>query len=273
MFMRFYFTHSFSSRILFVNQNTYYKFISKNFFKISPQKCCVWYTHFSDNNFSRIEQAKLLGKAKKIFVYNSSAKAELANDGVPKKNIEVVYGAINRTTYYPQSVNSKDSITNIEPYVLIVGECKKRKNPDLILRVIKFMKNRKFIIHGNGWENFISVKSHIKLPNLEIVKFNISDNPRIMRFASTYLSLSYLEGGPYPTLEALASGTPVVVTDTGWNKEIVSKSGGIVVPVNVTLQQAVAAVNKTIKMKEIVKNTDLLFGSYTWEALGNKVYD
>jgi hypothetical protein len=39
------------------------------------------------------------------------------------------------------------------------------------------------------------------------------------------------------------------------------------------LQQAVAAVNKTIKMKEIVKNTDLLFGSYTWEALGNKVYD
>ena len=93
-----------------------------------------------------------------------------------------------------------------------------------------------------------------------------------MRNASVYLSLSKLEGGPYSTVEAMASGTPVVVTSTGWNPEIVNNSNGILLPLEVNVSQVVSAIETTIRLKEKVRGFDLIEGKFSWEQLGRSIY-
>ena len=93
-----------------------------------------------------------------------------------------------------------------------------------------------------------------------------------MQEASAYLSLSKLEGGPYTTIEALASGTPCVVTSTGWNPEIINKSNGILLPLEPTTAQIIAAIDQAILMKEKVRHLDLLEGKFSWEQLGRSIY-
>ena len=93
-----------------------------------------------------------------------------------------------------------------------------------------------------------------------------------MRNATVYLSLSKLEGGPYTTVESMASGTPVVVTSTGWNPEIVNDSNGILVPIEVNINQVIAAIKTTMLLKEKVRGFDLIEGKFSWEQLGRSIY-
>jgi glycosyltransferase involved in cell wall biosynthesis len=251
---------------LFVNQNTYFKVVKDSLINIDPERVNVFYTHYSENDFTRIEQSRILSKCNKIFTYNSFDKIQLIELGISEKKIEVVYGGINRGIYFPQITKKT------EDYVLITGDCKERKCPSLVFEVISEMQNVNFIIHGRGWDSYCKRFNISKFANLKIIDFNFKKNPELMRNASVYLSLSKLEGGPYTTVEAMASGTPVVVTSTGWNPEIVNNSNGILLPLEVNVSQVVSAIETTIRLKEKVRGFDLIEGKFSWEQLGRSIY-
>jgi glycosyltransferase involved in cell wall biosynthesis len=251
---------------LFVNQNTYFKVVKDSLIDIDPERVNVFYTHYSENDFTRIEQSRILSKCNKIFTYNSFDKIQLIELGISEKKIEVVYGGVNRGIYFPQITKKT------EDYVLITGDCKERKCPSLVFEVISEMQNVNFIIHGRGWDSYCKRFNIPKFANLKIIDFNFKKNPELMRNASVYLSLSKLEGGPYTTVEAMASGTPVVVTSTGWNPEIVNNSNGILLPLEVNVSQVVSAIETTIRLKEKVRGFDLIEGKFSWEQLGRSIY-
>jgi glycosyltransferase involved in cell wall biosynthesis len=257
---------------LFVNQASFFQAIlqRKIYFNLSLSE--VFYTHYSDIQINRDIQAKYLAQCNKIYVYNSSDKQKLVSDGVPESKIHVVYGAIDRKIYYPKPPVNDLMLDKDFPYVLIIGDCKPRKNPELTIATINRMTSINFVIHGRFWHEYFIANS-IPIPfNLDIREFNLKKNPELVRNASTYLSLSKLEGGPYTTLEALASGTPVVVTSTGWNPEIVKINSGILLPLDPPLDIVTCAINEMIKIKPTVMNTDLLYGKYTWTDLGNQLF-
>ena len=102
--------------------------------------------------------------------------------------------------------------------------------------------------------------------------FDFKNHPRAMRMASTVLTLSLIEGGPYPVLEALASGTPVVATPTGWNKEIVNNSNGRIVSFEENIQQIGEMLRECVTLKEAVMHTDLLYGNFTWQQFAKLLY-
>jgi len=251
---------------LFVNQNTYFKVVKDSIIDIDPERVNVLYTHYSESEFTKLEQSKILSKCNKIFTYNSFDKIQLIELGVSEEKIDVVYGGINREIYFPQITR------RTENYVLITGDCKERKRPSLVLEIIGKMQNVNFIIHGRGWDEYYKRFNISKYTNLKIIDFALKKNPELMRNASVYLSLSKLEGGPYTTVEALASGTPVVVTSTGWNSEIVNDSNGILLPLKVNINQVITAIETTIRLKEKVRGFDLIEGKFSWEQLGRGIY-
>jgi glycosyltransferase involved in cell wall biosynthesis len=154
--LRFYLERRFFKRVLFINQNTYFYAILKNAIDTPLQYCEVLYTHYVETDLSRSQQAELLSKLCKVFVYNSTIKEELVQYGVPREIIQVIYGAINRKIYYPQVQYDKSKFACLTPYILVVGRCKSRKNPDLIAKVISEMKSHQFVIHGTGFFYFFS---------------------------------------------------------------------------------------------------------------------
>jgi len=257
---------------LFVNQTTFFFANRIKFMRFSPELCTVFYSHYSDNGLGRSQQARLLLKCNKIMVHSKQEAKKLIMDGIPKSKISVIYGGINRHIFYPcVRPKTKAELAN-GGYVIVVGDCKDRKNPSQTIEVIQKMKNQKFIIHGRGWQKYLDENS-IKPPiNLELQEFSFKNQPALIRNASVFLSLSLMEGGPYPTLEALASGTPVVVTETGWNREVVPKEFGIVLHINTNTESIINAIQKMKNMKIKASKKDLLKGKFTWEEFADKVF-
>lgn len=257
---------------LFVNQSSYFKALLSTSISFIPEKCRVLYTHKSNEEIEDLEQIKMLQRTNKIFVLNSKIKEDLVVSGISEDKITTVFGAIDRKVYYPINYFNTNRSLVADPYVLVLGDCKPRKNPNMIINVIRTMSDTKFVIHGRGWQEYLKNLGTNNLENLKVVQFEIANNPQLVREALVYLSLSELEGGPFPTLESLASGTPVVVTDTGWNKEIVKSGFGTVLSQTFTLSEVVTAINEAIKLKPQVCSLDLLKGEFTWGSLGQKLY-
>jgi glycosyltransferase involved in cell wall biosynthesis len=160
----------------------------------------------------------------------------------------------------------------LRTYVLIVGECKPRKNPELISQVIIDNPQIEFVIHGNGWEKYLLLP-HRNLQNLVIIPFSLKKNPELLREATLLLSLSKLEGGPIPVLEALASGTPVLATDTGFSRDVINETNGRVLPVDADVNLISEHLNSLLNLKSKLWNRDLLDGNYTWANLGKAIYE
>lgn len=105
-----------------------------------------------------------------------------------------------------------------EKEILFVGMVDSRKNPDLIIRGLKYLKGFKAVFVGRGSESYINelialakkekVAEKIKfegyVPYKELLPF--------YRRASVFVLPSLYEGLPKVVLEALSCGTPVVAS-------------------------------------------------------------
>lgn len=223
-------------------------------------------THFdSDVTVSKPLMQKLK-TMQVVVVQNEFVKKRLLLLGIDEARIRVGCGAVDRSIYFP-SASCPERV-----YVIIVGECKQRKNPQLVSEVILANPQINFLIHGNGWEEYLP-KVTLEASNLCIIPFSLRMNPELIRSASLLLSLSKLEGGPIPLLEALASGTPVLATDTGFAREVVMNCSGVVVSSDVDASGVSRHLISLITLKSKVWSFDLLYGKYTWEDLGRAIYE
>jgi glycosyltransferase involved in cell wall biosynthesis len=254
---------------LCVNQNTLVTLTSKtkkNDFPIL-NSVRVFFTH-EDMNTKIVEVKRdLLKKVGKVIVMNSESKRWLVANGLEEAHVVVAYGAIDRKIFYPLNKNMKIK----DKYIYIVGDSKPRKNPQKILEVIANNPDIKFIINGDGWQKTINEEAR-NLKNVSVTDFDFKNHPNAMRMASAVLTLSLIEGGPYPVLEALASGTPVVATPTGWNAEIVNNANGRIISFEASIQQIGEMLHECINLKETVMHKDLLDGKFTWQQFANFLY-
>ena len=251
---------------LFVNQAVFFKLLKLGKVPM-PNEHSVFFTHLNESLYSKERQAEMLDLCKRVFVYNESSKQELVAIGLNSKKVETVYGGVDRKIFFPSVSIPREE----EEFVLVVGDCKPRKNPELIRKVISHLPEVKFIIHGNNWAHIFEGSSLPK--NLEIRDFSFANQPTLMRSASTFLTLSRLEGGPYPTIEALASGTPVVASDTGWNRDVIPPGGGFIIENLDSLSEICHKLMSAINLKSRVYATDLLHGALSWSELGKKIFE
>lgn len=224
-------------------------------------------THFDPSNVIPSQLLKHLNDFERILVQNTDVKNQLLNSAEIDSNnkIQVYYGAVDRSVYYPSNIGEKD-------FVLIVGDCKPRKNPRLVSEVISKNPDLNFVIHGKGWSNDRSIQDIMTLKNLKIIPFSLQSNPELMRSAGLLLSLSSLEGGPFPVLESLASGTPVVATKTGFCDEIITPARGQTVSLESGADDISLAIKETLEKFRNKRNVDLLNGQFTWEELAHKIF-
>jgi glycosyltransferase involved in cell wall biosynthesis len=254
---------------LVINQNTLLWLFEKGLLRDGLiDTLSVFFTHEDKTGQQVDAKIVLLGKVRRVIVMNSHDKQWLVDKSISETKIVVAYGAIDRKVYFPQQ---SDSFSNPQ-FIYISGDAKPRKNPDGIMQAIRENPDLQFVINGRGWKEFISTNSYSKYPNLKVMEFNFSKNPRLMRLASVYLTLSHLEGGPYPVLEALASGTPVVATATGWNTEFINRSNGRIVGINEKPDDLRRKLEACLALKKDVFHRDLIAGQCTWTNFASRLY-
>jgi glycosyltransferase involved in cell wall biosynthesis len=225
----------------------------------------IWLTHFEDDN----EIQKLLkrdGIISKFFVQNMTLRDKMLESGFSEEKLYVTPGAVDRSQFFPSFISHYD-----EEYFLFSGDCKPRKNPAYVEWIIRSFPELRFVIHGKNWESF-NQGSLNSLPNLQIIEFDYSHQGNLLRGASALISVAQNEGGPISILEALACGTPVIATDTGFAKDLIKFNTGVLISEDLDLNEWRSRLNELIEIKKKVQGLDLLGGEFSWEKLGADFY-
>ena len=250
---------------VYTHQDTYFSNFEANPEHVKASRNRVFITHLNDGHYFNEFQIEALQYCDRLLVQNIGMESLLISLGISKLKIVRAPGAVNRNCYKPSEHMPESQ------YVLFSGDFKYRKNPELVARVITSMPDINFIVHGKNWEIF-PPEFLRGLPNLRRIDFDLKKQPLLIRQASAYVSLALIEGGPYPVLEALASGTPVVATDTGFCAEFINETNGRLLPNPAELRPVTSAIREAIVMKESIWRKDLLNGTWEWNDLGELIY-
>ncbi len=164
-------------------------------------------------------------------VSNSEGLKELAAKTSPNQKISVIYNGIDTERFTPKE-KSRDSFVILSTSRLI-----QRKGLEyLIAGFAEFQKgvtNTKLILVGTGNLEAQLRKEAGQLglsPKVEF-KGTISHEelPKVYQDADVFVLPSFNEGMSNAVLEAMASGLPIITTDTGGTKELVDERNGIIV--------------------------------------------
>jgi glycosyltransferase involved in cell wall biosynthesis len=159
--------------------------------------------------------------------------------------VEVIYLGMS-SSYKPLKLQNQDTIRIIklkydlpDAFLLFVGRINIRKNIQNLLRAILYMKNKdiKLVIVGRkDWAlpQIDALINHDRLKERIIFLDAVTDQelPYIYSLSKVFCFPSFAEGFGLPPLEAMASGIPVVVSNTTSLPEVCGNAGNYVDPLD-----------------------------------------
>jgi glycosyltransferase involved in cell wall biosynthesis len=222
--------------------------VTGNFEKITYIHDVIFATH--PGYFSFLEKIyfypiKFLNKfAAKIVTISKSEKERIIKTNYGSSNkIEVVYNGIE-----PKFFIKKDNSKNLEikkkynlpeNYILYVGRLNSRKNIQNLLKAFALVAEKDkqimcVLVGKTDWKMFnleeLIVNLNIKDRILKLGYIQNEELPCLYSLAKIFCFPSFAEGFGLPPLEAMAAGTPVVVSDIPVHKEIYSNAASFANP-------------------------------------------
>lgn len=178
-------------------------------------------------------------RANHIIAISESTKQDIIREyKVPGERITVTYPGIKKapsTKHQTPNIKKKYGIKG--DYILFLGTLKPSKNIEGLIEAFEMLDVRglKLVVGGKkGWmdeEIFKKVKK-LKLQDKVIFTDYIpeDDVPALMTGAKVFVMPSFWEGFGIPVLEAMAMGTPVVVSNVASLPEVVGEAGVFIDP-------------------------------------------
>jgi glycosyltransferase involved in cell wall biosynthesis len=199
-----------------------FKDMSRNI--LGVQDCITKeYYDFPESWTHKYQNYKKFGK---VLTISEFSKKQLITAGVPKDNIVVVPLGVDKSTFYPLAPrNYFRTLAGLsdKKVLLTCNNLMPHKNPEFMLDVLQYLPEEWVLIrcgyyHGNDYQKVknVEVKYKVKEYGLEsrYIDYTFySDINHLYNIADVYSSASYMEGFDLPTVESLASGTPVVASD------------------------------------------------------------
>jgi len=228
-------------------------------------------------------------KAEKIITISNYSKRDLIEClKIPEEKIRVIYLGVDHQIFKPSSKKIKFNF----PYLLFVGSEQPRKNFPLLLRAFKKIREeRKFkdlklikVGKAGGREadfrkKTIKVIKELNLTQEVIFAEFIPTEDLVVYYSNAQCLIlpSLYEGFGLPSIEAMACGCPVIVSNRTALPEIVGEAGIIVDPAN--FEEIAGAIEKVIldkELKEVLKEKGFRRAQeFSWEKTGQetlKVY-
>lgn len=200
-------------------------------------------------NLLNISLQKSCKRADKIITVSEFSKQEIIKYlGVEEDKIVVMPNGVDFSLYHPNycykdiiKVKGKYKIDT--DYFLYLGTLEPRKNIERLIHAYSQLKSElpdvpKLVIAGKkGWmyeSIFETVKSLKMEKNVIFVGYvEEKDAPILIKGAEIFLFPSIYEGFGMPPIEAMACGTPVVVSNVSSLPEVVGDSGILVDPLSI----------------------------------------
>jgi glycosyltransferase involved in cell wall biosynthesis len=193
------------------------------------------------------------------------------------ENVTVTPNGVDHAFFHPDANQKEFDLP--ECYILFVGSLEPRKNLDHLLRAWNEIKNdfKKtwLIIVGVSGNVFKSVNLSHEVERVYFLGY-VGDETLAGLYAKATLFVlpSQDEGFGVPALEAMASGTPVIVSDGGALPEIVDEAGLIFCLSNpVGLKNALKECLSNVKLRSVLKEKGLVRAQhFPWKTTAELVW-
>jgi glycosyltransferase involved in cell wall biosynthesis len=192
-----------------------------------PEECPHLYLYF------KYILPSILRNARRVVAISEHARRDIVRHfGVPPENVAVVYGGI-EPLYFSANGAQPPNLSLPESYFLFVGTFSPRKNLRTIIQafaqihkeiphrlVVVARRDRKFA------PEVLSLAQRLGILDKITILSNLSRQELLFvyRRASALLLLSEYEGFGYPPLEAMAVGTPAIVSEGTAVSEVVGNA-------------------------------------------------
>ncbi len=228
-----------------------------------------------------------------ITISESSKKDIMKFYGVPENRISVIYPGYDETLFHP--IKEQKSIHEVlerygivDSYIIYIGTVQPRKN---LVRLIEAFKdvadpNLKLVIVGKtsgqgrqGWMFQETLDAPKKFGIEDKVIFTgfvpTEDLPYLLSGAKAYCLPSLFEGFGIPVVEAMATGTPVIVSNVSSLPEIVGGAGLLVDPNSIgSITTAIEKICTNKKLRDdLVKKGLAQAGKFSWEKAAKELLE
>jgi glycosyltransferase involved in cell wall biosynthesis len=179
-------------------------------------------------------------------------------------------------------VKNKYSISG--RYIIYIGTIQPRKNLIKLVEAVSRIDDIKLVIVGKtkglgreGWMYDEILKAPQKYNCAERVIFTgfaeADDLPYLVNGAEAFVLPSLWEGFGIPALEAMACGTPVIVSNVSSLPEVIGRSGLLINPNSVNqIEQAIRLVISDRKLQIKLCNNGLIRAKkFSWEKMAQTV--
>jgi glycosyltransferase involved in cell wall biosynthesis len=172
---------------------------------------------------------RALNKVDHIIAISEFTKSELIRIlGIKQEKITVVYEGIDHLAYKPMNKEDgkrKFNLNTSEKHILVVASNEKHKRMDLAARIFEEIKRKRNDIKliKIGYGQLLQGEGIINPGWVEE-----SEMPFLFNAADVFLHTAEYEGFGLPILEAMACGTPVVVSNKASIPEIVGNCGALI---------------------------------------------
>jgi len=185
-----------------------------------------------------------------------------------------------KTIQIPNAINLKnlpqDEDRRFEKQIIFVGRLSKEKGTETIMKISKKLPNDiNLLIVGSGPESEKIKKLSETLNNIHYLGYQTHENSiKLIRGSDILIQPSLHEGISTTILEAMACKTPIIASNVGGNKELISdnQNGFLINPesddelirkIMMILEDKLLAKKFSEKSFELIKN-------YEWSNIGQK---
>jgi glycosyltransferase involved in cell wall biosynthesis len=175
----------------------------------------VWYTHPREETSASIALSLELFRLTTYVIFTcESNRALWVSRGLPIEKAVCILGAADPHFFKGHARGGG--------CVGLSSSFYERKNPDVMVDVIKLLPHRQFTLLGRHWNRYARFEEMKALPNFEYLSAPYRDYPRIYATFDVFLSISNLEGGPIPLIETMMCNVVPVASDTGFAPDLIT---------------------------------------------------
>lgn len=224
-----------------------------------------------------------IGQCNHIITGSEYTKREIIERvGIAPDKITVIHHGINHSIFYPRQSTKQP----LQKYILAVGSIEPRKNlKNLLTAYAALDKSLRdeyhlLLVGAVGWNNQEIVNEINRLSQWVHYSGYISDDELAILYtnASLFIYPSVYEGFGIPPLEAMACGTPVIVSDASTLPEVCADAAYYVDPLDTqSIKEGILKIlsDETLQ-KEIIAKGFARVKEFSWEKSAlehQKVFD
>ena len=211
-----------------------------------------------------------------LLAVSESMRADMAAIGIPAERVRVHRTGVDLARFAPRDRLAGKTALGVDgPLVVSVGALIPRKGHDIVIGAIALLPGVTLLIAGDGPERgslesliaALGIGDRVRL----LGSVTHSDLPPLLAAADVMALASSSEGLANAWVEALASGTPVVISDVGGARELVTgdAAGRIAVRTPNAFAAGIADILAAPPASDAVRR---FAQDYTWEANTEALY-